>query len=109
DGLVSAGAAPQRPIRCRFHLGGRVLFREPDDPQTRSITHLRMRLFCQDPLEQQCSVRSDLLGPVHHARGSPLQVCLVTLRPMFALGECLASSTATKMRGYPLSLVEDLY
>ena len=36
-------------------------------------------------------------------------MCLVTLRPMFALGEYLASATATKMRGYTLSLAEDLY
>src|ERR1700730_16415186 len=54
-------------------------------------------------------MRSDLLGPVHHARGSPLQMRLVTLGPMCSLGDDLLSATPTKMGGHALPLVEDLY
>src|SRR2546425_12262815 len=84
------------------------LFGEPDDPETRSVAHLRMRLLFQDALEQACRVRSDVLRPVHHARGSPLEMRLVTLRPVLSLSEHLSSSTPAEMGRYALSLVEDL-
>jgi hypothetical protein len=71
--LRSATPDPLRLASC-----GRVLFREPDDPQTRSISHLRMLLLGQDAFEQPCRVRPGLLGPLHPARGRPLQMRSVT-------------------------------
>src|SRR5258708_4280465 len=68
-----------------------------------------MRLLGEDSFEQQCGVYSDLLGPVHHARGRPLQVRLVTLRTVLPRGEHLFSPATTEMRGHTLALVEDLH
>src|SRR5882724_4275680 len=49
--LIAASSGLQCTISGRFHPGRRVLLGESDDAKTRSITHLRMRLLCQDPLE----------------------------------------------------------
>jgi len=68
-----------------------------------------MRFLGEDSFEQQCGVYSDLLGPVHHARGRPLQMRLVTLWTVLPRGEHLFSPATTEMRGHTLALVEDLH
>src|SRR4030095_9236585 len=107
--LVAARSRFEGTIGGRFHPGRGVLFRESDDAQTRSITHLRMRLLCQDPRKELRGVRSDLLGPVHHARGRPLQMRLMALRPVLFLGAYLTSSATAEMRSYTLPFVKDLH
>src|SRR5215471_19791372 len=92
-----------------FHTTCRVLFGQPDDAQTRSIAHLWMRLIRQDPLEESSGMRSDLFRPMHHARRRPLEMGLMALGPVLFLRERLASAVTAQMRGYALSLMEDLH
>src|SRR6266478_660721 len=68
-----------------------------------------MRLLGEDPLKKPRGVRSDLLGPVHHARRRPLQMRLMALRSVLFLGEHLTSSTTAEMRSHTLSHVKNLY
>src|SRR6516225_3419414 len=68
-----------------------------------------MWLLRENACEKSCGVRSDLLGPVHHARGRPLQMRLMALGPMLFLRGHLFSPATAKMRSHALSLVEDLY
>src|ERR1700741_4734599 len=107
--LVAAGIAFQGALGGCFHARCRVAFGEPDDAQARAITHLRMRLIRQNALDELTSMRSDLFRPVHHACGSPLQMCLMALWSGLILRDRLIFPAATGMRCHALPLVEDLY
>ncbi len=60
---------------CRFHARHRVLSREPDDPQTGTIAHLRVWLVGKNALEQSRRVRPDVGGPGFFIAAGPILVC----------------------------------
>src|SRR5215471_307288 len=68
-----------------------------------------MRLFGQDPLKEASGVRPDLFRPMHHARWRPLQMGLMALGAVLFVRECLPTAATSQMRGYTLSLMEDLH
>src|ERR1700690_4185179 len=68
-----------------------------------------MWLLGQDALEQMCRVRPGLLGPLHHARGRPLQMRLVTLGPVLVLGDGMAAGATAEMRSHALPFMKNLH
>src|SRR5262249_6143371 len=90
--LIAAGMSEDCPFRGGFHALRGVLLRQTNDAETGTIAHFRMRLFAQDALEQLSRVRADGARPVHHARGWPLQMRLMTLGAVLMLGNILPRS-----------------
>src|SRR5262249_14658080 len=90
--LIAAGMRESCPFRagCPGLRGGMV--RRTHEAEAGTIANFRMRLFAQDALEQLSRVRADGARPVHHARGWPLQMRLMTLGAVLMLGNILPRS-----------------
>ena len=77
--LEVVGASPQAAPGGRFHALGRIGFRQPQNPQARPISHLRMALGRQDRFHQLPGVGSDLLGIFDQPRRRAPHILLVRL------------------------------
>ena len=76
---VADRAGGQRPFGRRLPCARRSsLLRQADQAQAGPVAHLRMRLFGQDALDHLGGVRPHFPCPVHHARGRPLQMRLMS-------------------------------
>ena len=82
---------------------------QTNDPETRTVAHLRVRLVVHDALEKPRSVGADSLGPVHHPGGSPLQMRLVGTRTVFGNSDGVPVTSRTQVGSHALTFMEQLY
>ena len=107
--LIGAGAGGHGTRRRRFQPLVRIALAQPQNPQTRPVAHLRVRLTFQDGLEQLRRGRSHRLRPMQQARGRPSQVLLMALGSMLVDGRGFIGLAAAGMRSHALAAVEDLH
>src|SRR5258707_1662478 len=78
--LEVVSASSQGPPGGRFHTLGGIGCRQPQNPQTRSISHLWMALGPQNRFHQLPCIRSNLLGIFNQQRRRASYMLLVRLR-----------------------------
>lgn len=108
DMPVGAGSDSERALASDFETLGTVAFAQPQDAEARAVAHLRVRPVVQNRGRQRPGVRSDVLGPVHDARWSPLRVGSMRLGHVRTDRGVLTDPRASPMARDPLSLVQDL-
>src|SRR5664279_4645620 len=107
--LIATSLGEEGPFRRGFHALARVLLRQANDAETGAIAHLRVRLLVQDSLEQLGRVGTDAVRPVHHPRGRPFQMGLMTLGAVLVLSDGLPTAATAQVGSNPVALVEDLH
>src|ERR1019366_4252402 len=82
DALVGTSMERDGAARGRLHSLARVLLGEPQNAEAGALALFRGALAGDDAIKQFGGRRADGLGPVHQARGCPLQVPLMRLGPV---------------------------
>ena len=100
-------ARPQAAPGRRFHALGGIAFRQSQNPQAGTVSHLRMALGRQDRFRQLTGAGSGLLGIFDQPRGRAPQVLLVRLGHVLGQRSGFPRRVGADMRRYPHAAVEN--
>jgi hypothetical protein len=108
DGTIGEASDPKGAITGCFETLLGVAIRQADDSEAGPVPLLGVGFALDDPPSKLAGARPGLLRPGDDARGGPLQILLMGLRPMSRLRGVAALFVAAQMDGDPAPGVEDL-
>ena len=107
-GAVARGAGVERTGTGGFEAGRAVAFAEAEEPETGAVALLGMGEALQQLLDELPDGGAEARAPGDHARGRPLDVALVGLRPVRGVGREAAPDTTPHVRRDAAAAVQDL-